>query len=111
MKDTISQHIENKPEVCGGRPCITGTRVRVQDTFVWNELEGISPDEIVSRFPQLTLADVHAALADYWDSREERQRQIQEDDDLVAEVKQQTLSKLAKRLIARGDADAAISPR
>ncbi len=56
MKQTIADHIESKPEVCGGRACVAGTRIRVQDVYGWHEKEGISPDEIVSRFPQLTLA-------------------------------------------------------
>jgi uncharacterized protein (DUF433 family) len=111
MKETIAHHIESKPEVCGGRACITGTRIRVQDIYFWHEREGISPDEIVSRFPQITLADVHAALAYYWDNREEIQRQMRADDDFVAEMKRQVPSKLVNRPMSRDAADAPISPR
>jgi uncharacterized protein (DUF433 family) len=31
---------------------------------------GVSPDEIISSYPHLTLADVYAALAYYHDNRE-----------------------------------------
>jgi uncharacterized protein (DUF433 family) len=48
-----------------------GTRIRVQDIYVWHELQGRTPEEIASDFPQLTLADVHAALAYYFDHRAE----------------------------------------
>jgi hypothetical protein len=40
---------------------------------------GMSPDEIVDDFPSLTLADVHAALAYYWNHRDEIEREIVED--------------------------------
>ena len=85
MEPTLIRHIESKPGVCGGKPCVAGTRIRVQDIFVWHEMQGKTPDEIVSDFPQLTLADVHAALAYYWDHREEIHRQMKEADDLGRE--------------------------
>jgi len=51
--------------------------------MVWHELQGLSADEIVSQFPQLTLADVHAALAYYHDHREEIRRQMKDAESLV----------------------------
>lgn len=56
-------HIESSPEKCGGRPCIVGTRIRVLDIYVWHELQGKSPDEIVAQTDGISLSDVHAALA------------------------------------------------
>ena len=63
MTAVISQHIEITPGICGGRPRITGHRIRVQDVAVWHEQMGMSADEIVSRYPNITLSDVYAALA------------------------------------------------
>ena len=63
--------ISKTPGVCGGRACIAGHRVRVLDIVVWHEHQGLSPDEIVSQVPSLTLADVHAALAYYFEHLEE----------------------------------------
>ena len=97
-ESTISAHIETKPGVCGGKPCIAGTRIRVQDVRVWHELQGLTPDEIVAQFPQLTLADVHAALTYYHDHREELQRQMKETDDLVAALCAAGPSPLAQKL-------------
>jgi uncharacterized protein (DUF433 family) len=77
MTPVIAEHIEVNPQRCGGRPCIAGTRIRVQDIYVWHELQGRSPEEIVTDFKQLTLADVHAALAYYHDHREEIEAEIQ----------------------------------
>lgn len=67
----IAPHIETVPGRCGGKPCIAGTRIRVWDVHVWHDLRGLSPAEIVIQFPQLSLADVHAALTYYLDHREE----------------------------------------
>ena len=92
--------IESQPSVCGGRPCVAGTRIRVQDVFVWHELQGQSADEIVSRFPQLTMADVYAALSYYWDHRDEIQREMQAESDLVTRLRQQSVSPLAEKLAA-----------
>lgn len=63
--------ITKTPGVCGGRACIGGHRVRVVDVVVWHEKRGYSPDEIVDMFPGLTLADVYAALAYYFEYRDE----------------------------------------
>lgn len=81
---TVTRHIQSRPGVCGGKPCIAGTRIRVQDVMVWHELQGLTADEIVTQFPQLTLADVHAALAYYHDHREEIRQEIQGAEELVS---------------------------
>lgn len=94
----VHASISKQPAVCGGRACIDGTRIRVQDIFVWHELLGQTADEIVSRFPQLTMGAVYAALAYYWDHREEIQSDIQADDDLVTRLRQQSVSPLAAKL-------------
>jgi uncharacterized protein (DUF433 family) len=107
---TVTDHIECKPEVCGGRPCIAGTRIRVQDIYTWHEREGFSPDEIVTRFTQLSLADVYAALTYYWDHRDEIQRQIQEEQAFVEEMRGSNPSKLLRKLSGRDPDDAAVPP-
>jgi uncharacterized protein (DUF433 family) len=83
------QHIESNPAKCGGKPCIAGTRIRVWDIHVWHNLRGQSPEEIIAAFPQLSLADVHAALAYYFDHRDEIQRQAKEDEEFVAKRKRE----------------------
>lgn len=76
--------IESRPDKCGGRPCIAGTRIGVQDIYVWHELRRQSPDDIVAEFPELSLAQVHLALAYFWDHQQEIRRQMSEDDEFVA---------------------------
>ena len=71
MENVLMQHITKTPGVCGGRACIAGHRIRVIDIVAWHEMRGHSPDQIVDMFPGITLADVHAALAYYFDNRQE----------------------------------------
>lgn len=90
MQPTLEKrHIEVTPGVCGGRARIAGHRIRVQDVVLWTE-QGQSADQIVADFPQLSLADVYAALAYYHDYREEIDRQIREDDQFVAQLRTQS---------------------
>jgi len=80
------RHIESTPGICGGKPRIAGHRIRVQDIVLWTE-QGRSADEIVSSFPQLTLADVYAALTFYHDHQAEIDADIRQDEDVVAQFK------------------------
>jgi uncharacterized protein (DUF433 family) len=73
-------HISVDPRVCGGKPCVAGTRIRVWDIHVWHDLHGKTPEDIVADFPQLSLADVYAALAYYLDHQEELERRVKEDE-------------------------------
>lgn len=75
--ETAHGLITRTPGVCGGKPCVGGRRVRVQDVVILDEEAGLSPDEICEQLP-LTLAEVHAALSYYYDHREEVRREIAE---------------------------------
>jgi len=81
------QHIESTPGVCGGKPRIAGSRIRVQDVYLWHELQGKSADAIVAEYPQLTVADVYAALTYFWDNRAEIERQMKAEEEFVAEMR------------------------
>ncbi|MEX2186418.1 MAG: DUF433 domain-containing protein [Pirellulales bacterium] len=76
------QHIVVTPGTCGGKARVAGHRIRVLDVVLWTE-EGRSPEEIVGDFPQLSLADVFAALAYYHDHREQIDAEILADDECV----------------------------
>jgi uncharacterized protein (DUF433 family) len=101
MNLTKSDRIISKPEVCGGKPCISGTRIRVQDIFIWHELQSLSADEIVSRFPHLSLSDVYTALAYYWDHQDEIQKQMNEETVFVEQMKQKYPSLLKQKLAGK----------
>jgi len=81
------QHVTSTPSVCGGKPCVAGTRIRVWDIASLAQ-SGHTPDEILAHYPSLTLADVHAALAYYYDNREEIDRRAAEDERFAEELRQ-----------------------
>ncbi|MFH7030228.1 MAG: DUF433 domain-containing protein [Heteroscytonema crispum UTEX LB 1556] len=58
----------------------------------------LSPDEIVSQYPSLTLADVYATLADYHDYSEQIRQQIREDEDFAKQLHLTTPSILQQKL-------------
>ncbi|HEX5245292.1 MAG TPA: DUF433 domain-containing protein [Tepidisphaeraceae bacterium] len=81
----LRQHISATPGLCGGKPCIAGTRIRVFDIASLAQ-SGYLPDEIIERYPSLTLADVHAALSYYYDNRNEIERQAAEDEKFAEDL-------------------------
>jgi uncharacterized protein (DUF433 family) len=48
--------------VCGGRPCIRDTRIEIA-VILDGLAEGLTIDEIIDHYPQLTREDILAALA------------------------------------------------
>ena len=95
---SIKEHIEITPGVCGGKPRIAGHRIKVQDIVVWHEKMGMSPDEIVSEYPSLSLSDVYAALAYYHDRLEIIRQQIAEDEEYARELQKNTPSLVRQKL-------------
>jgi uncharacterized protein (DUF433 family) len=85
----LKQHISCTAGVAGGKPCIAGTRIRVQDIVIRTDL-GDSPDDIVRGYPHITLADVHAALAYYYDNRDDIDQQLREGEAAAARMKAQS---------------------
>jgi uncharacterized protein (DUF433 family) len=79
--------IVSTPGTCGGRPRIDGHRITVEDVAIWHERMGMSPDEIVSSYPTITLSDVHAALAYYYENRERIESDIENGRKFVEEMR------------------------
>ena len=94
----IADRITSTPGICGGKACIAGHRVRVLDIVVWHEHRGLTPDEIVSHVPTITLADVHAALAYYFDHIEEIQHEMRAERSFAEEFRHSRPSLLNAKL-------------
>jgi uncharacterized protein (DUF433 family) len=111
MERMLIQHIEIRKNRDGqDRAYIVGTRVRVQDIYVDSEVLSKSPEEIVAALPHLTLAQVHAALAYYFDHREEILDELRQDEHFVAMLKQRTgPGPLETKLRSAGGGDAVSS--
>jgi uncharacterized protein (DUF433 family) len=101
MTAVISEHVQITPGVCGGKPRIAGHRIRVQDIVVWYEQLNMSPDEIVYHYPSITLADVHAALAYYYDHLDEIRQDIRASEAFTSQLAAQTPSILQRKLKER----------
>ena len=97
MDNVLTQHIEVTPGVAGGKPRIAGHRITVQNVVIWHERMGMSADEIATEH-NLTLADIYAALAYYYDNRNEIDTAIRSDEDFVTELRKRTPSKLKDRI-------------
>ena len=72
MMEHYRVRIEIQPGRRGGRPVIRGTRIAVRDVLGWLSA-GMTPSAIVADFPELTDADIQAALA-FAADRERRAR-------------------------------------
>ena len=60
--NALLNRISVDPNVCFGKPCIKGTRIWVSLLLDWLA-QGITPEEMLRDYPQLTMADNRAALA------------------------------------------------
>lgn len=71
MQKILHPHITNNPEICGGSSLITGTRFPVRSVVTYILHYGLTPEELVYKFSFLTLAQIHDALAYFYDNQEE----------------------------------------
>jgi len=79
-----ADYLDAQAGVCGGRRFIRGTRVKVSEIVSRHVYLGESLDEIVEALPPLTLAQVHAALAYYYDNHDEIEAELRAQDDFVS---------------------------
>jgi len=108
----IAEHIVRTPGTCWGKPRIAGTRIKVEQVVIWHEQMGMSPADIVSRWPHLTLGDIYAALAYYHDHRQEIDTDLAEGERLFEELKAKQPSILERIRQRKADAsDDQVPPR
>jgi uncharacterized protein (DUF433 family) len=69
--------IHKKAGVCGGRACISNTRLTVWNLVVWQQL-GLSDQEILEQYPQIMQSDLDAAWDYYAHNKGEIERDIKE---------------------------------
>ncbi len=59
--DKLLERISVDPAVCAGKPCIKGTRIYI--AIILDSLaEGLTPEQIIDHYPQLTIDDIRAAV-------------------------------------------------
>jgi uncharacterized protein (DUF433 family) len=74
VERTAYPHIVKVEGVCGGDAIVEGTRIAVWHVAGYYYQAGMSVEDILRDFPQLTPAQVFAALAYYHDHKEEVDR-------------------------------------
>jgi len=66
------QYIEISADIRFGKPCVKNTRIAVYEVLAWLA-KGMSVEEIIEDFPELTQTDIYACLA-YAADREHKLR-------------------------------------
>jgi uncharacterized protein (DUF433 family) len=56
------QRIRINPNIRSGKPCIVNTRIAVSDVFDYL-VGGMSVEEVLDDFPDLTIVDIQACFA------------------------------------------------
>ncbi|MCL4541902.1 MAG: DUF433 domain-containing protein [Chloroflexi bacterium] len=86
-----------------GIPFIAGTTMKVVELVVAQMAYGWSPEELHFQFPQLTLGQIHSALAYYWDHQDVLDQDIARRLSITEQWQQQAgPSPLYQRLRGRG---------
>jgi uncharacterized protein (DUF433 family) len=106
-KKTEYKHILLWPD---GTPTVSGTRLKVKHLAALHRHNGASAEELHQSYPSHSLAEIHSALAYYYDHKNEMDRQMDEDErqeqQLWAEIEARqgpspTREQLIERLKAR----------
>ena len=74
---TEHPYIIRNPEICGGSPIISGTRITVR-LIAGLVKSGNSAEDILLGYPHLTFAQIHDAISYYFDHKEEIEKEIEE---------------------------------
>jgi len=97
IRKTLDDHIELTPGVCDGQPRIAGHRITVRQIVTWHDRMGMSADQIATEHG-IAIADVYAALAYYFDHRDEIDERAKSDAELIEQVRESSPSRLKPKL-------------
>lgn len=96
MTQQAVREIQAHVDASGGRAVVSGTDIKVSQIASEVEHLGMTPDEIVEAHPHLSLADVHAALAYYYDHQSAIRSEWQEARALIADLRPKYPSRLVR---------------
>ena len=97
MATTMVQYIVTTPGLRGGKPHIDGRRITVSDIAIWHLKQGMPIAQIAGDY-DLPIASVYAALAYYFDHREEIDQRMAEDEAFAEEFIKNNPSPLQEKL-------------
>jgi uncharacterized protein (DUF433 family) len=78
MPTVVHPHITSNPNICGGSPCIEGTRITVRTIAIYTLHHGQTPEELLTHYPHISLASIYDALSYYYDNRDVLDKDIAE---------------------------------
>lgn len=90
------EYIVKEPGYCNGKAAIGATRVRVNNV-VYLHKRGKTADEIRVEYPDLTHAQIYAALAYYHDHTDEIEAELAEDEGTDERYEQRKAKALTER--------------
>jgi uncharacterized protein (DUF433 family) len=97
--NTASLTYEHIEQGVDGVPFVAGTTMKVVELVMAQTAYGWSPEELHFQHPYLSLGQIHAALAYYWDHKDELDADIARRSQLVESLQQEAdPSVLAQRL-------------
>ncbi len=99
MPSAAISHIAVDPRIRGGRPHLESSRITVADVVLMHLRIGLSLEEIAGKH-DLPLAALHAAMAYFYDHREEIDRAIKDDDAFQQAFRGRNPSPLREKLAA-----------
>ncbi|MBE9011430.1 DUF433 domain-containing protein [Pseudanabaenaceae cyanobacterium LEGE 13415] len=103
------EYIQISAEIRDGKPRIANTRITVEDIAIWHLKQGYSLIEIAGKY-DLSIASVYAAMAYYFDHREDIDRRTAEEIEQIEVLKRSSPSRLEEKLRAlRNDATNSLS--
>lgn len=84
---------------------IAGTRSRVIDVVIDRNEFGYSPEETCRQHPHLTLAQIHSALAYYFDHKEELEAEIERREETAKTLRRELEDPELQEKLRRTDVD------
>jgi uncharacterized protein (DUF433 family) len=101
MEALLTQYLDSAPDVRGGKVCLSGSRISVDDVVLMHLRLGQPLAEIAGTY-DLPLAALHAAMAYYYEHQAGIDRSIEEDRDFAEAFERRNVSPLREKLKALG---------
>ena len=89
-------HVVKQANYCGGKASIDDTRIRVMNV-VFLHKQSKSEAEILETYPDLSRAQVYAALTYYYDHVDEIEAELRADEAAAARYQQERTADLRRR--------------
>jgi uncharacterized protein (DUF433 family) len=99
MEALLTQYLDSTSGVRGGKVCLAGSRISVDDIVLMHLCLGQPLAEVAGTY-DLPLAALHAAMAYYYEHQVEIDRSIEEDGAFAEAFERRNVSPLREKLKA-----------